>query len=75
MSVMSVLDHTGDTKHIWDKNRPDEVSAIRAIFDKLTKEKKYLAYSVTDSGDKGAVVREFDPSAERLILAPQLVGG
>ena len=75
MGEMSVLDRIeGDTKVIWDPDRPAEVQAARAQFDTLTG-KGYLAYRVTDRGRKGEQVREFDPSEEKLILAPQMVGG
>lgn len=71
---MHVLDHTGDTKIIWDPDKPEEVEAARETFNRL-KKKNYLAYTVNRSGDKGTVVREFDPQAEKMILAPQTVGG
>lgn len=69
-----VLDHTGDTKTIWDPDKPEEVEQARETFAKLRK-KGYMAYSVDRKGEKGAVLREFDPSAEKMILAPQMVGG
>jgi hypothetical protein len=71
---MCVLDRTGDTKIIWDPENADEVETARQTFDKLRK-KGYAAYSVKKNGDKGEVIREFDPNAEKLILAPQMVGG
>lgn len=69
-----ILDQTGDTKIIWDPEKPDEVEHARETFNKL-KKKGYLAYSVNRKGDKGEVLREFDPEAEKMILAPQTVGG
>lgn len=69
-----ILDHTGDTKIIWDPDKADEVETARQTFDKLRK-KGYMAYSVKRNGDKGEVVREFDPNVEKLILAPAMVGG
>lgn len=69
-----VLDHTGDTKIVWDSDRPVEVEEARATFDRLRK-KGYMAYKVDKKGEKGEVIREFDPDAEKLILAPQTVGG
>lgn len=68
------LNETGDTKLIWDTDNPDEVEAAKAMFDKL-KKKGYLAYAVNKKGDKGEVLTEFDPEAERIILAPQMKGG
>jgi hypothetical protein len=65
----------GDLRLIWDRTKPDEVTAARAAFDSL-KAKRYLAYRVRDKeGEKGALVRDFDPQLERLIMSPPLVGG
>jgi hypothetical protein len=44
------------------------------MFDTL-KEKRYLAYTVSEDGTKGEVIREFDPEAGAIIMAPQVVGG
>lgn len=71
---LCVMDQTGDTKTIWDKSNPDEVEVARATFQKL-KKKGYVAYSVKKDGEKGAVVSEFDPDAEKLIMSPPLAGG
>ena len=71
---LAILDHTGDTKLIWDPDKADEVETARDTFNKL-KKKGYVAYSVNRKGDKGEVLREFDPTAEKMILAPQMVGG
>jgi hypothetical protein len=65
----------GDLRLIWDRTKPDEVAAARAAFDSL-KAKRYLAYRVGEKeGEKGAMVRDFDPAVERLIMSPPLVGG
>jgi len=71
-----ILDaQAGDLRIIWDRTKPDEVAAARAAFDSL-KAKRYLAYRVGDKeGQKGALVRDFDPQLERLIMSPPLVGG
>lgn len=71
---MCVMDRTGDTKTIWDSDKPDEVEVARETFKKLTK-KGYVAYAVDKDGNKGKVVKDFDPDAEKLILSPPLAGG
>lgn len=73
-SVLVVLDASGDSKIIWSKDAPEEVAAARAQFDTL-KQKGYQAYSVKSDGEKGSVIREFDPTAEKIILAPATRGG
>lgn len=73
-STLHVMDHTGDTKMQWSPDNPDEVKVAKDTFDKLRK-KGYLAYTVRNDGEKGEVIREFDKTAGRIIMAPQLVGG
>lgn len=72
--TLHVMDRTGDTKIMWSSDNPDEVEAAKATFDSL-KKKKFLAYTVREDGEKGEVIRDFDKTAERIIMAPQLVGG
>lgn len=71
---MRVMDQTGDTKVEWNKDNVEEVAAARATFDALRK-KDYLAYTMAAGGQKGEVIREFDPSAQKIILAKRMVGG
>lgn len=75
MPEMRVMDPAaGDLKVIWDKSKPDEVKAAREQFDEL-KKKKYIAYRVDDEGEKAEIMKEFDPKAEKVILALPVVGG
>jgi hypothetical protein len=72
---ISVLDHHGDTKLMWDSERPDEVAAARKLFDDL-KAKGYAAFKVEGKeGTKGEILKKFDPDIERIILAPMVAGG
>jgi hypothetical protein len=72
--IIKVLDGSGDSRFMWSKDNPDEVKAAKKTFERL-KEKGYLAYKVLASGARGEVIREFDPDAQSIIMAPQLVGG
>jgi hypothetical protein len=74
MSQMIMLDHTGDTRMMWDPDVKDEVDAAKATFDKM-KKKGYLAYTVQKNGEPGEVIQAFDKSAGKIIMTPQLVGG
>jgi hypothetical protein len=65
----------GDTRVIWNPRDADEVAAARATFDELVKEKHFLAFKVQRGGGKGEQVTEFDPAAEKLIIAPPMAGG
>jgi hypothetical protein len=71
---MAVLGAEGDTRIMWDPERPAEVEAARAAFDRLIRE-GYTAYSVTDDGERGRRVDSFDPALQALILVPRIVGG
>jgi hypothetical protein len=74
MGTMRVIDSTGDTKIIWDATKEAEVENARRTFNDLRK-KKYNAYAVKKDGEKGSVVTEFDPDAEKIIMAPPMAGG
>lgn len=66
---------TGHAKFEWDQADKADVEAARKHFVEL-KAKGYLCYRVDPkTGDKGAVVKEFDPGAEKLIMVPPFAGG
>ena len=72
---IAVMGEPGDTKHIWNKNKPEEVKAAKALFKSLT-EAGYRAFHVTGKeGEAGEQMRDFDPNAERMIMIPQMQGG
>lgn len=73
-STLHVLDQSGDMKVMWSADNPDEVDQAKKTFDKM-KKKGHLAYTVNEAGKKGDVIQEFDKTAERIIMSPQLVGG
>ena len=73
-SELAVMDETGDTKTMWDKNNPDEVKQAEKTFKKL-KDKNYIAYNVKSNGKQGEVMHTFDPKAEKVIMVPPVVGG
>ena len=75
MSELAVMDsQLGDNKIEWNADRPAEVAAARDMFYAM-KEKRYVAYTLDESGHRGELIREFDPDAERIIMQPQRVGG
>ena len=73
-STLHVMDKTGDTRIEWDPSNKDEVKIARKAFDEA-KAKKMLLYKTDAHGNAGERIREFDPSAERIIATRQLVGG
>lgn len=74
MSEMHVLNRSGDTKLIWNSENEDEVANAKKTFDDL-RSKNFGAYSVKKKGKRGKIIRQFDPSAEKIILVPPVVGG
>ena len=74
MSELMVLDSTGDTRLQWNQTNHDEVDAARKRFNELTK-KGYAAFKANRSGSQGEQIDAFDPTAERCILIPPMVGG
>lgn len=71
---LSVIDHTGDTKTIWNTGVQDEIDVAKETFTKL-KKKGYLAYRVGRGGEKDEVLHRFDPEAGAIIMTPPLAGG
>jgi len=74
MSTLHILDRTGDTRVEWDQDNPAEVKMAKAAF-KTAQDKKMLIYKLNRDGSRGELLRNFDPTAERIIAAPQTVGG
>lgn len=73
-SVLAVMDGSGDSKFMWDPKNEVEVAAAKAQFDAL-KKKGYIAFTVDKKGEKGEIIREFDPELEKIIMTPPLAGG
>lgn len=66
-------DH-GDIEIDWDPGKPDEVEHAQQSFEKW-KGKGYWAYRLEGDGSRGEVIRDFDPSARTMVLAPRSQGG
>lgn len=74
-SVMQMMtERDGDLKVEWSPSNEAEVAEARASFDRM-KGKGYTAYKVGARGERGEVIREFDPSAQKILLAMQMQGG
>lgn len=74
MGELATLDRSGDTKVFWSSTVPDEVQNARRTFNDL-RGKGYAAFKLTGDGTKGEQILEFDPMAEKIILAPAMKGG
>ncbi len=74
IGIMHTMDETGDSQIRWHRHNSAEVEMARDAFDSM-KGKGYAAFSMTANGEKGEVIREFDPAAEKIIFAPPMRGG
>lgn len=70
LGAFAVLGQDGDTKHIWNPKKADEVEAAKTLFDTLLK-KGYLAFKLTRLGTKGKPVPDFGEAKGRLVFAPK----
>jgi hypothetical protein len=70
--TMHILNGKGDTRITWDPDNGAEVTEARGAFEKLRRD-GWLLYRV--DGEDREVIREFDPTAARIIAHPQIVGG
>ena len=73
--VLQVLGATGDSRLMWDRRNPDEVAVARAAFDTARARGALVYKAEGKEGTRGEQVREFDETAERLIVVPALQGG
>lgn len=71
---MQVMDVTGHLEIKWSRNNEEEIESARAIFDEKT-EAGYSAFKIKTLGGQGERINEFDPTAEKIMLVPQLKGG
>lgn len=71
--TMKVMDPTGHTEVNWDSDDAASVGVARETYTRMTSQ-GYRAFRV-EGGTKGQRMSEFDPTAESMVLVPQLVGG
>lgn len=72
MSKLNVLDPTGHTAVEWDVADQATVDAARETYVKKAAE-GYMAYSV--AGETREQIRDFDASAEEIVMMRALMGG
>lgn len=74
MAVHKVMDSSGHTEHAFSKEDVVSLKEAEARFNDLVKTKKYVAFEPGQNGDKGRLVREFEPDTD-VIFHPALQGG
>ena len=74
MSVQIVLDSSGDSRHEFDRGDAVAVSLAEQRFRQLTA-KGYQAIAFTGPGQPGDLIKDFDPTVDKTIFMPRLIGG
>lgn len=77
MGRMYQLDNKGHTLVEWDVKDEESVAKAAISFDEIVGKGGALAFkTVVKNGVKESeVIRKFDPTAEKIVLAPQMKGG
>ena len=74
ISVMKILDGTGDTRVRWTKENGKQALKAKEQFLKLI-EDGYTAFSVDTKSNKRNKITEFDVDAEEIIMIPPTAKG
>lgn len=69
-----VMDNTGDTRHDFDVDNSTEVEKAMSRFNELIAQGKFASVPSND-GHSGRSIKEFDPTAEKIIFRNQFIGG
>ncbi len=73
--VLSIPDPVeGDLRVEWDPNNAEQVDLAREAFNRAH-QRRMTAYRLAPGGGRGEQMTEFDPAAEAILMAPQMVGG
>jgi hypothetical protein len=72
--VLIRMDHTGDTRTVWDRTDVASIDLATRAFNDLRK-MGYAAFAVAAEGSDGAQITTFDATAPRIIMVPALAGG
>lgn len=72
--TLRILDKSGDTRLAWNPKNADEVAEVRAKFDEVVGDLKFLAYTVPADGSTGEAIRTFKEDVS-IVLTPQMQGG
>lgn len=73
MPTQIVMDHTGDTRHLFDTNDAEALARAEERFKQLTGQG--FTAAVRSTSDAVEKVSSFDPAAEETLFFPRLVGG
>ena len=74
MHVHIVMNHSGDSRHLFNPSQPSDVAEAASRFDALRR-RGFSAVGFESGNEQGKVLHRFDPSVERTLFIPQLRGG
>lgn len=69
--VMAVMGKAGDTQVVWHLGNETEIKTAAEQFEQMCQ----AGYNAYRTGENGGVMTEFDPTAEKIVLAPRMAGG
>ena len=75
LNTMRILGRSGDNEIHWNPDTGEGLDLAKRVFQEKTQTAGYLAFVEGPSGEGSALIREFDPRAGSIIMAPRLVGG
>lgn len=73
VAVAHTMQIIGGERGVWGADE-ESISAARQTFESYLR-MGYTAYSFKTAGGSGEVAHEFDPTAEKIILAGPMAGG
>jgi len=73
MASQVVMDQTGDTRHIFDRQDRAEVERAEQRFEELTG--AGFTAAVRSGPGEQRIIRSFDPTADETLFYPRLIGG
>lgn len=73
MSVLHIMDRSGHRDVLFDPSVKADIIIAEEEFNKKIKE-GYQAFGI-DTDNKSTRLNEFNPTQERTVMFPQLVGG
>jgi tetrahydromethanopterin S-methyltransferase subunit H len=68
-----VMDHTGDSRHVFDRNDAAALARAEERFKDLTG--RGFTAAVREGEGQSRLIKAFDPAAEETLFFPRLVGG
>jgi hypothetical protein len=73
MATQIVMNHSGDTRHVFDATNAEDLLEAERRFNELTG--AGFTAAIRTAPAEPTVIHKFDPNAEATLFFPRLVGG